>query len=99
VTPEEAIESDGVRALVPAVTTLMVVYDADSIVGQCDSRCYDAARRSASRCGCVCGGANHGAGLRRAARNTYKHWGRWLDHAVEASPSIVAADIFPGLRP
>jgi hypothetical protein len=78
------------------MTALMVVYDADSLVGQCDNRCYDAA--GPGRCGCVCGGANHGAGRRRAVRNTYKHWGRWLDRATEANPSIVAAEIFPGLR-
>jgi len=74
----------------------MVVYDADSIVGQCDNRCYDAV--SPGCCGCVCGGANHGAGQRRAVRNTYKHWGRWLDRAAGINPAIVAADIFPGLR-
>lgn len=80
------------------MTTLMVVYGADSIVGQCDSGCYDAVSPAASGCGCVCGGANHGAGWRRAVRNTYKRWGRWLDRAAVADPSIVAADIFPGLR-
>lgn len=78
------------------MTTLMVVYDADSIAGQCDSRCYDAVRPECG--GCVCGGANNGAGQRPAARNTYKHWGQWLDRATGINPSVTAADIFPGFR-
>lgn len=34
--------------------------------GRCDARCYDA---ETDRCHCICGGANHGAGLRRAVEN------------------------------
>lgn len=73
--------------------TLMAVYDADSCAGQCDARCYAAAGTECR--GCVCGGANHGAGLSQAIRNTLKHWGEWLDRATVANPAIVAADIFP----
>jgi len=36
-------------------------------VRRCDERCY---MDSGTRCQCVCGGVNHGVGLRRALINT-----------------------------
>jgi len=77
------------------MTTLMAVYDADSCVGQCDAECYDA---TVPGCGCICGGRNHGAGLPQAIRNTLEHWGQWLDRAIEANPSISAANVMPAAR-
>lgn len=36
-------------------------------VRRCDERCY---MDSGTRCQCICGGVNHGVGLRRALINT-----------------------------
>ena len=36
------------------------------ITGRCDTRCYNARR---TRCECICGGQNHGVGLKKAADN------------------------------
>jgi len=74
------------------MTTLMAVYDADSCAGQCDAECYDATKPG---CGCICGGRNHGAGKKRAVRNTRKYADQWLDRAIEANSSILAASIMP----
>ena len=48
------------------MTTLITVSTGDG-VRRCDSRCYNA---SHPECDCVCGGANHGKGLKRARANT-----------------------------
>jgi hypothetical protein len=48
------------------MTLLIAVYLGKRRVGQCDARCYNAQR---SNCGCICGGANHGAGLEQAVKN------------------------------
>jgi hypothetical protein len=74
------------------MTTLIAVYDSDSCVGQCDAKCYDAAKPG---CDCICGGLNHGAGKQQAISNTREYAYQWLDRATEANPSIVAADIMP----
>jgi hypothetical protein len=34
---------------------------------RCDAKCYNA---STSKCTCICGGRNHGAGLKTAQLNT-----------------------------
>lgn len=46
--------------------TLLAVYNSEGCVGRCDSRCYLAHKE---KCVCICGGANHGVGLRRALDN------------------------------
>ena len=75
--------------------TLLAVYDSDSCVGRCDARCYEAT----GPCdGCVCGGANHGAGREQALANTRLYASAWLDRAIRANPSILAADIMTGPR-
>ncbi len=76
----------------PGQVTLIIVYDRDNVVGRCDARCYDAAGQG---CCCICGGANHGAGKRRAVRNTRRHADQWLARALEVDPSILAASVMP----
>ena len=70
--------------------TLLAVYDATSCVGRCDAICYDAARPG---CDCVCGGTNHGVGQEQALANARRYVYAWLDRAIEANSSILAADI------
>ena len=79
-----------------AVLPLFVVYDSTSRVGQCGSWCYDAAH---GPCGCICTGANHGVGRQQAIRSTWVHALEWLDRAALVNPSILAADILPGIAP
>ena len=76
-------------AAAPRVT-LLAVYDVSSCVGRCDADCYDAAGPG---CECVCGGADHGVGRERALASTRLYAYVWLDRAILANPSIVAADI------
>ena len=75
--------------------TLIAVYDADSCVSRCDAGCYDA---PGPGCDCICVGTNHGAGKQQAIRNTLKYAYQWLDLAIEANPSILAANILPDAR-
>ena len=49
------------------MTTLIAVYSSEGCVGRCDARCYGALD---PRCDCICGGRNHGVGLRQALANT-----------------------------
>jgi hypothetical protein len=58
------------------MTTLLSVYHSSrGCVGFCDKRCYDGMQPSQLKeprrncCICICGGANHSAGLERALRN------------------------------
>ena len=37
------------------------------LVRKCDARCYDAKKK---HCNCICGGANHGVGKKKAIENT-----------------------------
>lgn len=43
---------------------------------RCDARCYNAKEPG---CECVCGGKNHGAGLKQAKQNTAELAESWLD--------------------
>ena len=49
------------------MTTLIAVYNSSGCIGRCDAKCHDAAHPD---CDCVCGGANHGVGLKQAISNT-----------------------------
>jgi hypothetical protein len=68
------------------VTTLIAVYGSDGPVGRCDARCYDA--RPGTGCDCICGGANHAAGLRQAEDNTRAQAGRWAERARAAGQDV-----------
>lgn len=49
------------------MTTLISAANSDGEYGRCDAKCYNA---QGGDCECVCGGRNHGAGLRKAIQNT-----------------------------
>ncbi len=55
---------------------LIEVRTSDGVVGRCDAKCYNARH---PECECVCGGANHGAGLARALDNTRIMAEVWLE--------------------
>jgi hypothetical protein len=54
------------------MTTAIAVYDSDGCRGRCDANCHDATGKD---CDCICGGANHGGGLRAAIENNHKRYG------------------------
>jgi hypothetical protein len=56
--------------------TLIAVYTSDGCEGRCNAKCYNATE---SACTCVCGGANHGAGLAQATDNTRRYAEAWLE--------------------
>lgn len=58
------------------MSTLLAVYTRDGCIGRCDAKCYDAKHPG---CECICGGANHGAGLKQATDNTREMFDTWLE--------------------
>ena len=44
------------------MTTLIAVHNSEGCVGRCDAKCYEAHEPD---CDCICGGGNHGVGLRQ----------------------------------
>ncbi|MBN2024965.1 MAG: hypothetical protein JW809_19465 [Pirellulales bacterium] len=65
------------------MATLIAVYNSKGCVGRCDARCYNAI---GTHCHCICGGANHGAGLVEAAERTAVFAQQWLDRWNEEHP-------------
>ncbi|WKZ38282.1 MAG: hypothetical protein QY332_10110 [Anaerolineales bacterium] len=57
------------------MTTLITAYGSDGCEGRCDACCYNAHE---PHCDCVCGGCNHGAGLRQAVENTRQMAEDWV---------------------
>ncbi|MCI0575719.1 MAG: hypothetical protein L0331_05865 [Chloroflexi bacterium] len=55
---------------------LVAVYNSEGLVGRCDAKCYEAKHAG---CVCVCGGANHGAGLNKAMDNTREMAQEWIE--------------------
>ena len=45
-------------------------------IGKCDSNCYNA---KTPDCDCICHGANHGVGLKKARENITKHVDEWME--------------------
>ena len=53
------------------MTTLIIVKKSNGrIVGRCDATCYDA---RTPECTCICGGANHGMGLKKASEQVSEY--------------------------
>lgn len=50
--------------------TLIYQSNSDGCTGKCDANCYNA---TGPECDCICGGANHGVGLKKAQENTAKY--------------------------
>lgn len=44
------------------------------IIGRCDARCYNA---KGTKCTCICGGKNHGIGLKAALERTRNYYPGW----------------------
>jgi hypothetical protein len=65
------------------MTVLIAITTPEGSLGRCDARCYDAKQ---PHCDCVCGGKNHGRGIRVAAQNTIRETAEWLERAQSADP-------------
>ena len=50
---------------------------------RCDARCYDA---TGPECDCICGGMNHGKGLKAATENTCEHGKMLLEKIKREHP-------------
>lgn len=63
--------------------TLIAVYSSDGCVGRCDAKCYNA---EGPECDCICGGVNHGAGLKQAVDNTRELADGWIEDYAQKHP-------------
>jgi hypothetical protein len=72
------------------MTTLIAVYNSDGCVGRCDAKCYNA---KGDKCECICGGANHGVGLKQADANTQKMAEKWIEEWNATHPDTVAIQL------
>jgi hypothetical protein len=58
------------------MATLIAVYKQGKCIGRCDAKCYAGKH---PHCDCICGGANHGVGLKQASDNTQEMVESWID--------------------
>ena len=71
------------------MTTVIVVYNSEGVVGRCDAKCHEA--KPGSSCDCVCGGAMHACG----AANAGEHFQKALDNIREWAKDNPAPDDDP----
>jgi len=75
------------------MTTLIAWYKSDgTCIGRCDAKCYNAEHE---KCDCICGGANHGAGLCRAVEQSKEHVQMWAQQAMEENDEIHQVVLLP----
>jgi hypothetical protein len=69
------------------MSTLLSVHGSEGLIGRCDAKCYDAKEPG---CDCVCGGKNHGAGLKQAMVNTELYSAEWIAAIAEKKGDVKA---------
>jgi len=67
------------------MTTLITCSTSGGSSRLCDARCYNAKK---PLCVCICGGANHGAGLEQPTKNTDAQATSWLEQYRAAHPNM-----------
>lgn len=67
------------------MTTVIAAYNSDGCIGRCDSKCHDAMYPD---CDCICGGKNHGVGLKQAIQNNQDVW----DELVKEIKDVTGAN-------
>jgi len=73
------------------MSTLIQVRNSSGVVGRCDAKCYEAKHPD---CNCICGGKNHGAGLKKAVENTREMAEQWIeDYAQRKGLKSWIADV------
>lgn len=71
------------------MATLIIVHQNGKIIGKCDSRCYNA---TGSHCDCICGGRNHGKGIKQATKNVSDHLDEMMSEFREKIGEGIIAD-------
>lgn len=75
---------------------LIYASNSSGCTGKCDANCYEA---TGHECDCICGGMNHGVGLKRAIDNTSQYADEWIDRyskqkGIDKKEVHVNGDIF-----
>lgn len=58
------------------MSCLIYASNGDQCIGKCDANCYNAMHPG---CDCICGGRNHGVGLKQAITNTQEYAEEWIE--------------------
>ena len=70
--------------------TLMTVGNGEG-ERRCDAKCYEATN---SKCTCICGGMNHGVGLKRAQDNTLQVAEKiCVEHGIQIAPQQIGLGV------
>lgn len=59
------------------MSCLIYAHNGDHCTGKCDANCYEA---TGGTCDCICGGVNHGVGLKKAKENTAIMADKWIEN-------------------
>lgn len=78
------------------MATLIYVGGSGGCIGRCDAKCYDA---KDDKCDCICGGRNHGQGLRKALDTTKEYSEEMIEEYVKNRglkdyKSLVSTEVF-----
>lgn len=81
--------------------TLIAVYKSSGdsgsrCVGRCDANCYEAVSPG---CDCICGGRNHGTGLKKAMDNTREMYKPWIEEYERRNQLTDAQWSVPAIDP
>jgi len=77
------------------MTTMIAAYNSSGCIGRCDAKCYLA---TSPDCTCICGGKNHGVGLKKAMANTQELAEAWIEAYAGQHPDVERFTI-PARRP
>lgn len=58
------------------MSCLIYASNSSGCTGKCDANCYNA---TGPECDCICGGMNHGVGLKKAEQNTRDYADKLID--------------------
>lgn len=75
------------------MSTLIAAYNSEGCIGRCDAKCYNA---TDPVCDCICGGRNHGAGLKQAHENTRELAETWIERYRAEHPEATKFEIPAG---
>lgn len=74
------------------MATLIAAYNSEGCYGRCDAKCHDA---TSDVCHCICGGANHGVGIKKAIANTEEMAKNWILEYEEQHDMKFEWDVLP----
>lgn len=74
------------------MATLIAAYNSEGCIGRCDAKCHDA---TCDDCHCICGGANHGVGLKKAIVNTEAMAREWIEAYQKLHDEKLEFEVLP----